>query len=237
MIFFNLNTPISENYKQMGRVIGVSNFDKVHHIDILNEQPRVIPEKYIVVNANASDLRLERRWPLDKYASLIDKIQSLTDYKIALIGGRNEREHISELESLIKDNKSIRNLAGESSFYELISLIQHAEIVITNDTGPMHLSFLFQNKTIALFGPCHPGHYGIESSRVAIHYANTYCSPCVHEFEVAPCNGDNVCMKAITVESVLNSYKELINDQVVDYKSLPVMYIDGDSTLGVVSRS
>ncbi|NJK95969.1 MAG: glycosyltransferase family 9 protein [Bacteroidales bacterium] len=80
-------------------------------------------------------------------------------------------------------------------------MITHTDIFISNDTGPMHLAALLQKRTIALFGPCSPAHYRFNKS-IYVLYKHLYCSPCVHEFKIPPCKGNNICMKSISVNEV-----------------------------------
>ena len=93
------------------------------------------------------------------------------------------------------------NTAGQLSIEELIALINKTELMITNDTGPMHLSFAANRPTIALFGPASPIQFGNHTAVDAI-YKKVPCSPCVHNFIQPPCNGNNICMKQIEVAEV-----------------------------------
>jgi ADP-heptose:LPS heptosyltransferase len=236
MLFFNTNTPIQENYKQTGRLLGITDFKATSKINLMKQGAPIIDGAYIIINPNASDLRLERRWPPDNYVTLIKHLLQKYNYQIILIGAPFEASFVEEMISKIPVHTNLINMAGQSSLEELFNIVYHAKLVITNDSGPMHLAFLFNKPTVALFGPCHPAHYGIESDQVSIHYANTYCSPCVHEFEEAPCKGDNQCMQLIPTNQVIESAELLINGQTKNYISLPVVY-SLDEALGVVRRS
>ena len=76
--------------------------------------------------------------------------------------------------------------------------------MISNDTGPMHIAFAVNTKTIALFGPCSPLQYG-DIHAVEIFYKHVHCSPCVHKYLRPPCHGDNICMKNISAGEVKNA--------------------------------
>jgi len=161
---------------------------------------------------NASDLRLERRWGNDNFASLIPMLQEhFPDYKIVLIGSKNEQQYVQELMSHLNTLHNIINYAGKTTIDELIALIGNANLMITNDTGPMHIAFASKTKTVALFGPCTPSQYG-NFERTNIIYHRVYCSPCVHEFAKPPCNGDNQCMQNITPDEVLIAVKNAVSN-------------------------
>ncbi|MES2394845.1 MAG: glycosyltransferase family 9 protein [Bacteroidota bacterium] len=247
MLYFNVKSPISQTYLQFARLLGckdivaelsinTNNIDPAT-VQIIDQKLNTVLQKYIVVNPNASDLRLERRWDLGNFTTLIHKIcDEFPEHKIILIGAGNETEYISRLSSQLKAKKNVLDSSGKLSIKELLVLIANASLMITNDTGPMHMAFALKVKTVALFGPCSPQQYGGIENTITI-YKNTYCSPCVHEFITPPCKGDNQCMKKIKVEEVLNSVRSKLDStlSIVNSQS-DIDYTSGDSPLGVVLR-
>jgi ADP-heptose:LPS heptosyltransferase len=247
MLYFNVKSPISQTYLQFARLLGckdivselsinINNID-ANTVQIIDQKLNTILQKYIVVNPNASDLRLERRWDLENFVTLIHKIcDEFPEHKVILIGAANETEYVGRLSSRLQTKKNVIDSSGKLSIKELLILIANASLMITNDTGPMHIAFALKVKTVALFGPCSPQQYGGIENTITI-YKNPYCSPCVHEFIIPPCKGDNQCMKKIRVEEVLNSVRSQLDsttnftnqESVIDYTS-------GGSPLGIVLR-
>jgi ADP-heptose:LPS heptosyltransferase len=211
LVPFSVEMPIAETYLQFAKLIGCNDTStqlkiKVGtgpHAEIIKNKTGLdTREKYIVVNPNASDLRLERRWPASSYASTINHIlKTYPQHKIVLIGNKAEEPYVTELLQNTEKSERIINSAGKLSLAELIFLIAHAGVMITNDTGPMHIAFAMNTKTITLFGPCSPAQYG-RSGNVTTLYKQVHCSPCVHKYVIPPCKGDNICMKNITVAEV-----------------------------------
>ena len=156
-------------------------------------------------------MRLERRWGATNYNELINRLlEEYTDLKIFVIGGKDERTYCEKILAGI-NNPRLKNIAGQTSIDELISIIHKASLLITNDTGPMHIAFSCETPTVALFGPASPKQYpGIKNTSVI--YKDVYCSPCVHDFVIPPCNGDNICMKLITVDEVFEKAKAQIEN-------------------------
>lgn len=247
MLYFNVKAPISQTYLQFARLLGckdivaelsinTNNIDP-NTIQIINRKLNTTLQKYIVVNPNASDLRLERRWDLENFVALIHKIcDEFPDHKVILIGAGNETVYVNRLSSQLLSKSNVIDSSGKLSIKELLILIANASLMITNDTGPMHIAFALKVKTVALFGPCSPQQYGGIENTITI-YKNTYCSPCVHEFIIPPCKGDNQCMKKIMVEEVLNSVRSQLdsNSRLISQRS-DIDYTNGDSPLGVVLR-
>lgn len=168
-------------------------------------------QKYIVINPNASDLRVERRWPKESFALILQNLlKEQPDLQLILIGNAAEKEYVNSLEGLLRPSKNLINTAGKLNLSELIFILKHAALMLTNDTGPMHMAFALQTKTIALFGPCSPDQYGAKTNGVAF-YKKVACSPCVHKYILPPCKGNNICMKHIGTEEVQDALRSQLN--------------------------
>lgn len=203
--------PVSESYLEMCKTF--SSASLIHELYNFKTDENVLRKikdrfkisgQYIIVNPNASDLRIERRWPKEKFSELTGKlVEHFPEFKIVLIGSPAESEFVGQVWSGINENKrgNIIDTSGRLSIEELISLINGTELMITNDTGPMHLAFATHRPTIALFGPASPLQFGNHSAVTAI-YKKVACSPCVHDHIKPPCKGDNICMKQIEVDEV-----------------------------------
>jgi lipopolysaccharide heptosyltransferase I len=111
------------------------------------------PKSKIAINPCA---RWETKlWGDDNFSALLDHLPS---NRVVLIGSRSERDRIAKI-----NRDRARNLAGELDLYELAELYRQCAVVISNDTGPMHLAAAVGTPVIALFGPYGPGHVVIRS--------------------------------------------------------------------------
>lgn len=197
--------------------------------------------RYVVVNANASDLLLERRWPIDNYAQLIVEL-TRRGKQVVLIGAKSEADYVGQLASRLPATARARTVdtSGKLSLAELFALIKGAACVVTNDTGPMHFSIALDRPTVCLFGPVSPDHYGVRKANVEMVYHPVYCSPCAHEIDTPPCAGDNICMQMISVDEVLEAVQRQLDGKSANHR-LPVIEVAyasprGDA-LGVIVRS
>lgn len=175
----------------------------------LSQRP-AIRSPYIVFNIHAGDLSLERRWPKEAFDQLINALlEARPDASALLIGyGRAEVAYCS---SLAKRSRLI-DLSGQLSLPETFRVIRHAELTVTNDSSPLHFALATRAKVVALFGPT------IAETYVPPDQENTvtvqvplYCSPCVHYWEPPPCNGDNQCMKRLSVAQVLAACLDVLH--------------------------
>jgi len=106
-----------------------------------------------VINANTSpDLAPEaRKWPKERYAQLADELVAHTpNARVCFIGAPNERAYVRSVAELCKTPRR-HVLAGELSLRELLVLFAEARLVVSNDSGPMHLACLVDAPIIGLF--------------------------------------------------------------------------------------
>jgi ADP-heptose:LPS heptosyltransferase len=163
---------------------------------------------YIVINPHAGGLSLERRWPIESFDALIRALlEKYPFHRIILIGhGQDELDH----QRTLFRHERVISLTNQLKLDELIQCISFADVMISNDTGPLHLGVLCRTSIVALFGPTSAKTYLPAHSSIKILTTNLYCSPCVHHWWPSPCNSDNQCMKQIKVDSVIRAVEELI---------------------------
>jgi ADP-heptose:LPS heptosyltransferase len=106
-----------------------------------------------VINANSSpDLAPEaRKWPRERYAQLADELCAHTpNARVCFIGAPHEREYVLSVADLCRTPRR-HVLAGEISLRELLVLFAESRLVVSNDSGPMHLACLVDAPIIGLF--------------------------------------------------------------------------------------
>jgi ADP-heptose:LPS heptosyltransferase len=115
LMYYNIKAPLSEIYLQMARVLSA---EKVSSSLVAPSYPyeakissqvklSLEGDKYLVINPNASDLRLERRWGKDQFIELISKLlNSHSDYSLVLTGSGAESAYVNEIKSRISIRKS-----------------------------------------------------------------------------------------------------------------------------------
>ena len=240
LMYFNTRAPIREIYLQLGLAAGCRRdvTDSFDSIRIREEDRNEIshlkfePREYIVVNPNASDLMVERRWPLTNFSDFVRIISKILP--VVLIGADSDVSYVSMI-----NVPGVLNLAGKLSLGGLLALLEKAKCLVTNDTGPMHMAQALGTPTVCLFGPVDPAHYGRSAPGIEILYHRIYCSPCLHEVDEPPCHGNNVCMQRITVEEVLAATNRILNDQVTSPLSGEGQHFftdDNDVPLGRIVR-
>lgn len=160
-------------------------------------------EPLFLVNPNASDLLVQRRWAPERFSELIRALRDRWPESLILVTG-SPAEH-QYVENVRRDAQvpNALNFAGQVAFSELPTLYSLADVMVTNDSGPGHFSSVTRLHTVVLFGPETPALYGSLGKSIPI-TANLACSPCVSaaNHRKTPCT-DNACMRAIRVDDVL----------------------------------
>ncbi len=228
LVYFNSRMPIRQLYLQLGRVIGVpagqseltgpiriDDRDRAGLPGILSQTSGWrLGKPYIVMNPNASDLLLERRWPIEHAIAAVSELVSL-GHQVALIGAANERPFVQSLHDRLAPEvrEKVASTAGCLTLGELVALIDQASCVLTNDTGPMHIAIALRRPTVCLFGPANPEHYGQELPHIEIFYSQIFCSPCLYEADQPPCNGNNICMQRIDPHAVVKAVRRFVDSE------------------------
>jgi heptosyltransferase-2 len=253
LVYFNTRMPVRQLYLQLGRVVGAPHAadESVGPLRVDDDARRSAAAKlaavtgwapgqtYLVVNPNASPLLLERRWPAAFVVEAVDRLAA-SGHRIAFIGSAAERPYVAGLVDRLAPaaRPAVANTAGLLALPETLALLDGAAVVLTNDTGPMHLAVGLGRPTVCLFGPVDPDHYGHPADHVVTLYAPVFCSPCVHEIDAPPCNGNNVCMQRLTPDLVVGSVLQLLDGRGGGRVRLPVVSDDGDDNpLGLVVRA
>jgi ADP-heptose:LPS heptosyltransferase len=163
--------------------------------------------KIILINPNASELLIQRRWPPQYYVQLIKMI--IGEYSSAIIlitGDPREREEAQNLKDQVQSERCI-NFAGKVTFVQLPFLYSISEFMVTNDSGPGHFAAITEMPTFVIFGPETPALYGSLGKSTPI-FAGLACSPCVSasNHRKTACK-DNVCLQVIKPEQVFATIK------------------------------
>lgn len=138
-----------------------------------------------------------KRWPLERFAEAIQLIQNARpEARMVLFGAPGETALGEQLSGLIGGN--CENLVGKTSLEELMAELRRCRLLLTNDTGTMHLAALLGTPVAAIFGSTEPDWTGPVGTGHTIIRKHVECSPCF----LRDCPLDFRCMKEITPEMV-----------------------------------
>ena len=167
--------------------------------------------RIIILNPGVNDIVPLRRWPLNNYIELAKMLLEDKRNLVVLIGLRSQFSDAQFVSEAINSKRCI-NLAGKTSIRELINLCNISHLLVSHDSGAVHLAALTQINIVVLFGPETPVLYAPLSSKKVVLYKRFACSPCItaYNHRRSLCR-DNKCLKAITVKEVYNIAKDILN--------------------------
>ena len=153
-----------------------------------------------------------KRWPVERFIAAAREIQKRMNCCLLIFGGRNDAVVAGQIESAIGNRQSAMfNLAGKTSLRELMSLLKACRVLLTNDSGPMHVAAALGTPVVVPFGSTSPELTGPGlpgDSRHCLLKSDAPCSPCF----LRECPIDFRCMTGITVERVVEAVLEVSRD-------------------------
>ncbi len=147
-----------------------------------------------------------KRWPLERFAEAIQQITAELDAEIVLFGAPGEKAMGETLSGML-DGKC-ENLVGKTSLEELMQELRRCRLLLTNDTGTMHLAALLGTPVVAIFGSTEPAWTGPLGQGHTVIRQHVECSPCF----LRECPLDFRCMKAVTPEQVSGTVRRILAD-------------------------
>ena len=148
-----------------------------------------------------------KRWPTGHWAALADRLISQHGVKVVLTGSASERSISEEIRSRMKQAPVV--LTGETDIDELLAVLARCELVISGDSGPLHLAVALGLPTVSIYGPTDPRIYGPTpraGQQAIVVRRELACSPCYNLLATAECPyGRPVCMFDIPVGQVFDA--------------------------------
>jgi heptosyltransferase I len=148
-----------------------------------------------------------KMWPETHWISLIDHV-TVSGTPVVLTGSRRDREHLENLRNRCHAPALIDNAAGRLSLVGITELLASSAVVVSVDTGIMHLAAALDCRLLALFGATSPRRWGPLNVHARVLYSGRDCSPCVSLGLENGC-GSNQCMIDLTPEMVVRELDTL----------------------------
>jgi heptosyltransferase-2 len=144
-----------------------------------------------------------KRWFPANYAAVADRAAKQYGAKCIIFGSTQDLPAAREMASLMQSSPPIL-AAGETSLEEVPGLLSLCSLLITNDSGLMHMAAALEVPVIAIFGSTDPRTTSPYGKEHTIIYKQVPCSPCL----LRECPEDHKCMKAVTVDDVWQAVLE-----------------------------
>ncbi|HUJ12109.1 MAG TPA: lipopolysaccharide heptosyltransferase II [Verrucomicrobiae bacterium] len=146
-----------------------------------------------------------KRWLPDRFAEAAIKIAEFTDCRWLIVGSRADMAITSAIEERLRvaklDESTIINVAGKTTLIELCALFKFCKVLLTNDTGPMHIAAAIGTPVVSIWGSTSPELTGPMGDDCEIIRQPVECSPCF----LRECPIDFRCMNRVEVDPVVDA--------------------------------
>ena len=153
--------------------------------------------RWIVINPGAR--WLNKRWPVEYFAELVKLLTKQNrEFRFVILGGKEDRQLGEQIARAVPER--CLDLTSQTSLPEMVEWIRLSELIVTNDTGPMHVAAALGKPVVAMFGPTNPkrtGPYGQIEQALRIPLP---CSPCLKD--VCTYEKPMECLRAMTPQFV-----------------------------------
>ena len=169
-----------------------------------------------------------KRWRPARFAEVACRVITEMQGSAVIFGGPSETDIAEEIEREFSKrcgkpelSDQFLMMAGKTDVRELMSLISECDLLVTNDSGPMHIGYAVRTPVVAIFGSTSPEHTGPVGVKDIAIKKTLACSPC---FERECVKHDLRCMEMISSEEVLDAVKKRTSTN-------KAVFFDRDGTL------
>jgi heptosyltransferase-2 len=158
---------------------------------------------FVVLNPGAA-FGSAKRWSDARFAELADLLAADLGVHIVLVGSEAERPIAERIRKNTKCGTVVLN--GMTNLETLIGVLSESTLMVTNDSGPMHLAAALGVPTVAIFGATNDAETGPYGNRTRVVKHPVECSPCM----LRECPIDHRCMTGVTASIVCKAARELL---------------------------
>lgn len=165
----------------------------------VNEKWQTDSTRWLVLQPGAR--WLNKRWPVGYFAELVRQLAGHNpELHFAILGSREDRELGRAIAGAAPER--CVDLIGQTTLPEMVEWVRRCEMMVTNDTGPMHVAAALGKPVVALFGPTEPRRTGPYGQLERVRQLPLPCSPCMND----SCAYEKPfeCLRGISPESVLS---------------------------------
>ncbi len=198
----------SRHYLHMLRQFGIEGGSGDQRLEVTPEERSwaegLLGEgSYVAVNPGAA-YGSAKRWIPERYAEVADRLAGELGVNIVLTGGPGEAEIGRDIEAAMRQKPL--NLIGQTSIRQMMAIIANCRLMVSNDSGPMHVAAALGVPVVAVFGATDHTTTYPWTKRHRIVRREVDCAPCLKR----QCPTDHRCMEAVTAEAVLVACRELL---------------------------
>ncbi|MEO8342818.1 MAG: lipopolysaccharide heptosyltransferase II [Gallionella sp.] len=168
-------------------------------------------DKPVAIFCPGAEYGPAKRWPASYFAEIAQRLQR-QGYAVWLIGSAKDKEVADKIIAL--GNSQCLNLCGGTDLTDAIALLSCAQLVVSNDSGLMHLAAALDRPMLALFGSSSPQFTPPLSAQAQVLTLDIKCSPC---FKRECPLGHFNCMKQLTTDLIWERLQRTLDENKQTY--------------------
>lgn len=202
---------ISSEYLYLAQQLGLDTSEFSMEVPLAQEdrafvdrwiQEEGLEDGYVV--AIPFTTRPQKHWFEDRWAELLDRVESELGLPTVILGGPGDEEALERIRGMTRSRPL--SLVGRTSLTQAAAAIERASLVVGVDTGLSHMGIAFDRPTVTIFGSNIPyTDPPTDRAKVLVHWLE--CSPCKGS---PTCNGEFTCLRLISVDDVLAAAREVM---------------------------
>jgi ADP-heptose:LPS heptosyltransferase len=165
-----------------------------------------------VIAVHASGGRAIKQWPVTRFAAVATELARAEGAVLLLTGTSADRPIVDEMRAALPADVDRLDLAGEVDLPLLAATLERCRLLVTGDTGPMHLAAFVGTPIVAIFGPSDPLRYAPIAAPHRVVRIDLPCAPCNRiRLPPARCQGHTPdCLAGVTVDAVQAAARSLL---------------------------
>ena len=156
-----------------------------------------------------------KRWPAAHWAEVADRLHADYGARVVLTGSQSELPIAEAVTRAMRSRPIV--LTGQTSIDELAAVLARCDLVLSGDSGPLHMAVALNRPTISVYGPTDPaisGPYPRPGQTAIVLRTGIGCSPCYNALSTAECPyGNTDCMHHLTVDRMYQAVRRVLGDR------------------------
>jgi ADP-heptose:LPS heptosyltransferase len=181
-------------------------------VDISDDVRKVTARRFAsvrggpLVGIHTSGGRAIKQWPPERFGEVARRVSESFGATIVLTGARADRALVDVVKGCLPADRTI-DVTGDASLLALAAILERLDVLVTGDTGPMHLAATMGTPVVAVFGPSDPRRYAPLGARDRIVRVDLPCAPCNRiRLPPARCTGHTPdCLAGVSVDLVFDA--------------------------------
>ena len=166
-----------------------------------------------LIGLNPGAGRAVKEWPPERFARTAAALAGSDRATIVLLGSAAERPLGEAVRKRVGNEVPLIDLVGRTPLVDLAAVLARIQVLVTGDTGPMHLAAAVGTPVVGIFGPTDPARYAPLVDRSAVVHANLWCRPC-HRTRRPPArclHGAPDCLIGVGADDVVAAVRSLLD--------------------------